>query len=452
MSTIETNSSKIVQFFERKETNAILFDQLSILTCIDISGSTSNKCPDNMTVLGRQFNICSEITGRPLVTSIKFSGNYFKYRYISNETQKLICWDNNAVLNPQNEISPTGLTIPSKIFDNEITSAAFNMAPIIIFSTDGQIQQNEVTNFSDKINSQLNNKIIVIGLIVCNKRSLNVSVIAPLLRAPNFLCLWNDIDTNITHTIISTGTAATYFPCPEFTDNYHNPIDLSQIKKMNMFAPIEIPPGFVILSSTNDQIKTINFDNFNLDLDESDIDLLLELKKSDWLTIIRHSFTVGKSDLIKSIASKIKLRINNIRAKLQYEYDNNSSNLTYKEQLNILVNEVNKLNPDQQIIDYARKLVIQMRDEIQIESARITRQINDIIRPNVAIVELIQSIVSEIEVAGNSMYNANVFLCSNRAKRATNVIDVDLDHIQVIDEASPLQSCLVCLEDSHLVL
>lgn len=207
------------------------------------------------------------------------------------KSDRIVYWNTDAILttNPRSD----GGTDPSCIFSKSTTENLFKNSEIILFLTDGEIGQHEVTKFSNNINKYLNKAlyvcIIVGSLYVYNLRNLNVSVIASIMMAPNVLCLYANVDNHKTYIISSKGNVSQMFLGKDFQE-----FDLGQLNQISISSQ-NLPSGHMVLSETNDSYKVIDIDK------ALGSNTVLNLTEEEWHTIIKYGALKNDLETVRTL-------------------------------------------------------------------------------------------------------------------------------------------------------
>src|SRR5258706_7608955 len=87
------------------------------------------------------------------------SHELYLVKLFNQQTIKRVTWNTKALEFSNNVYSNDG-TSPSSIFENPVTELIFDDAEVIIFMTDGEIDQSEVTRFAQSLEKRLNKLLI----------------------------------------------------------------------------------------------------------------------------------------------------------------------------------------------------------------------------------------------------------------------------------------------------
>lgn len=375
-----------------RSTESKRLEKCIVSAFIDCSGSTSSN-----NILKLEIKIVCDIVNNIVNKNIVFWDDNIKGIY-----------DNIDDI----DIRPHGWTDPSVILDNDDTYNILKKSDVIIFCTDGCIDNNEVTKFSDKLNNIINNKT-VINIIFTNDNP-NVSCIAPLISKSLYnINIHYNINTNKLIMLSERG----------FNKDFS---DISIIKDIYISNDV-IPDGYILINQTTDINKLINIDKFM----KSDISNI-ELSDKEWDNIIRYNIIIGK-------ISEIRKKIVNIQYKETEKIENEvKSSLKYYSRKNDILNYIIKHNN----IDNKEK--DELKKELEDIESLATREsyiYNSIIKKKLKLVknnwDRLRNIIYNIEKS-NNIYDSKQFLNldfgSNRAKRGliiTNNEYIKLNHNNV---------------------
>jgi hypothetical protein len=144
------------------------------------------------------------------------------------------------------------------------------------------------------------NKVLIVCIIidenVKDHSLINVSVIAPLIFAPNVLCLLFDGQTF--SVILTKG----------YIHLSQNSIDLTQMfSQMKLYERISIPDGMLIL---NDDLNQLIYSDFEKFIRLKDLDQMILIKKNQWKLIIQYAKINNQIDQLIYLVSTMKIHSN----------------------------------------------------------------------------------------------------------------------------------------------
>lgn len=312
---------------------------------IDASNSTSNKLKSiEKTILEAELSICNLI-----------------------EFNDIVIWNTKAfICSNISNIQSNGNRNPSSIFENNSTKEIFIKSDVIVFVTNGQIQQKNVTKFSLNLKNNLN-KMLIICIIVeenVEDRSLiNISVVAPLIFASNVLCLLFDGQTF--SVILSKGLIKKSYPISS------NSIDLKDI-----LNNIELNENLLI----EDDLLILN-ENIYLDFNKficlKNLDEMILIKENEWKIIIEYGKINNRFGELKYLISRM---INdsknfNLKSIVKQFYFNYLKKKNFIEKKILFLKQKN-LNENSQFI-------IQLEKELKQLSYQFNQDKNDYINQNI---------------------------------------------------------------------
>jgi len=391
------------------------FDKYTKAAFIDASGST-----------GTNYN------GKSILQVEKKLVNQ-----ILNTDEPRIYWSDFIV----NGSQPMNGTQPSCIFENTTSQNIFSNSEIVIFCTDGEIQQHEVTKFANKLKQHLN-KVLYVCIIVHYKKNdlsnLNISVIAPLMVAPNVLCVYHDFSYNNTKIIASKGPISNIYPNPESKIYSQLPnINIADLMKIRITDQV-IPNNLIVLSEDEERIRVA-------DVGELFNRPLLDCSFDEWLSVVKYCTVNGLNNKLRDLITKTRnIEINSIRTKdfplikerdrilnrmsAAYVNGNREEHLELKAQLDRIMDDARReeleyINVMRERLSPIKKKWDMLRDELfRLES-------------------------------GTGVYSlANFSFASNRAKRAECIEDDNDDDERVIFDGCREIECIVHLDNGPDVL
>lgn len=398
----------------KKESSRTTLDKLEIGKFIDNSGSTGSNIKDT--------NILS--IENDLLKNFK--------------TEKTIYW--NTEISFTN--SAGGGTNPCVILENQVSKKKFDSSDVIILCTDGEISDNDVKKFAEKLKSY-SNKLLFLCLIVNNSlddySKINVSVVAPLMLTNNVLCLYHAADKNKTFIIGSKGT---------ISQTYKNPISFNNLETINIddilkveLSTQQIPSKYLILNEINDEYICVDTSN----LFESKT---LDLNEEEWNVLIKYSLVNNKLDdlrIIINTTQRGELSDTKEYIKKNFKFDKikQKSDITTKmveAYMSKNIEEQQKLKLELELIrDSVRKEELEYMKYIKEKSDVVNKKWN-----------FVKNLLFQVE--SKDKYSLNNFsLSSNRANRAKEVDDDEEDE-KICFGDSPEIDCVICASKGPFVL
>lgn len=409
-----------------KENNIRYLSEHSISAFIDNSGSTSSRYL-NKSLLDIEIFLANKLIG---------------------ETNNMVYWNSDVSFG--SNICSTGGTYPDCIFKNNKSKQLFDSSDVILFFTDGEINQREVTSFSGELNSRLN-KALYICVIVNgnfdNLSSLDISVIAPMMLASNVLCLYHNANKNKNVVIASKGSIEKIYPNPtkmEFEDLQE--VNLEDLSKLRISSQ-NLPDECIVINETDDIYKLIDINKLY-----TQENLILELDENEWINLIKHSIVSNNLPKLRHIITRsqsIELE------KLQNDLKNNHTFPNVKKRDQIIDNmtqayisgnfeEQNRLKLELDTIrDIARKE--------EVESMQFLRKNMDNAKKKW---NVIRNMIHNIETGYNKYNLDNFSFASNRASRAGTISIDKLEEYEnmICYENCPEIDCAIHLDKGPCVL
>ncbi|CAF1345759.1 unnamed protein product [Rotaria sordida] len=401
---------------------------------IDNSGSTSSQLVSiGKNVLQAELSIC-QVT----------------------QFDHIVLWNTTAKLYTNIETAhPEGGTNPTTIFQNESTKNAFNKSDVIVFVTDGEIDNNSVTQFATHTKDNLN-KALVICIIVRNRfltpSQINVSVVAPLMIASNVLCLF--YDGEIFYILSSKGYISQFYKSSDDLTDYQklNTLNINELfHNIQIYEYTKIPDGYIPIRDNEEEMIAIDFNKF---LNTKDLNLISNLTENDWKTLIQYGKIGNKLHELRIFVSHMKnqsIEIDKEKLKLNFNF----KYLKQRDEIisNIVKLKLNEINNSIELNQYRQQLH-HISDQAKIEEIEYLKYINLNLHKNRQYWNNIQNLIHEQEIGS---YSINDFTFSsnraNRAKLLTINDDEYSDIINILDHTNvPLFQCAICMEQGPFVL
>ncbi len=409
-----------------KEYNIKDLSQHSVSAFIDNSGSTSTRF-SNGSLLDIETNLAKKLV---------------------NNIDNLVYW--NSGISFGSNVYSTGGTYPDCIFANNKSMQLFDSSEIILFFTDGEIDQSNVTSFSKKLNSRLNKALYVCVIVnrdFNNLSTLNISVIAPMMLASNVLCLYHNAHKNKNVVIASKGDISKYYPNPtkmEF-ENLQQ-VNFEDLLKLQISSQI-LPSDCVVINETSDSYKLIDINKLY-----TQENLVLELDEDEWVNLIKHSIVSNNLPKLRHIITRsqaVELE------KLQNDLKNNYTlyNVQKRDQiidsmtvayLSNNFEEQNKLKLELDAIkDIARKEEVEWMQFLRKNMDSAKKKWN-----------VIRNMIYNIETEHNKYSLNNFSFASNRASRASTIETDKLEEYEnmICYDGCPEIDCTVHLDKGPCVL
>jgi hypothetical protein len=236
-------------------THTAQIDSLDWCVCIDISGSTAAKIQTNRgieTVLQCEIDFVKQFISNFNIQSKKSDS----FDQVLSRLPRCILWDSAAKIFKYSSIDqlvPSDGTEPASIFKSPETATAISECDAMLILTDGEIDQNYVTDFGNhmlKIGGQLK---CVVGVLVgprpLSPANVNVSVLVPGMVGTYNGCILHYSGTD-PYVLWSSG---------EFKNNWNPPdIDASTTWDQLKSFPIKSLPRTTISSCDPTHVAMLN--------------------------------------------------------------------------------------------------------------------------------------------------------------------------------------------------
>jgi len=405
------------------------------LTAMDVSGSTGNELTlnnnNNMyrkvnTILDVEKSILSKFSAECLAWSEKLNGIYPN----ANDSR----------------IKSEGGTSPASIFTSEDSNVKISNTDILIMSTDGEIEQNQVQIFSNYLNKFTNIKMFI-GVLAGNKKlpsQMNISVFASMMNSDCIIVHSDNVDGRM-KLLYSNGAPSLTYPCPVIKDkNYDQLTDININELVNlrvMQMDSDIPEGYISLSDKQ-------YVNFKLLFEKKDIDqdmlmkinyqsLLMLCKTQNRLKEFRQWFNSYKpntvSEFSNPIETQISRQLNMIRSLLSQLSDP------------IIKPEIR--NDLEKLLATARQELPPMRVELEKARQEYQKLLNVISQDYRRFHDTILMDLHNIEKATYDLGDVR----SNRAARAERIQEtINLDQIK-IDEQTYRGEDSITLDENQIM-
>ncbi|CAF0804459.1 unnamed protein product [Didymodactylos carnosus] len=401
---------------------------------IDNSGSTTGQLVHvGKDILKAELSICQDI---------KFDN--------------IILWNSSAeICKDIKSARSTGGTDPQAIFKNGSTKEAFNTSDVIVFVTDGEIDNSSVTQFSTYLKDNLN-KALIISVIVNKKLAdpskINVSVVAPLMVGGNVLCLFYDGQTF--YVLSSKGYISNFYKSPDnLTDyKYLNTLNMKELfNNLDIYEYAKIPDGYISIRDDEEEILALDFNKF---MSVTDLDAVKQIGEEEWKTLIQYGKIGNKLAELRTFVTQMK----NTAVRSDMATIKTKFNFKYSKQRDDIVAKIValKADPDADAEQLAafRKDLHEISDKAKVEELEYIKYVNSNLHTTRQFWNNIQNMIHEQEVGS---YSINDFsFASNRANRAKTVTENDDDYgdtLNVLDHSGvPNIECAICMEQGPAVL
>lgn len=409
-----------------KECQTRNFSQHNVSAFIDNSGSTSTKF-SNLSILESEIELAKKLV---------------------KESHNMVYWNSSVCHGPN--IYPIGGTNPHCIFADNRSKQLYDSSDIILFFTDGDISQSDVTSFSNELKNRLNKALYI--CVIVNKHfdnldKLNISVIAPMMLASNVLCLYHNEHKNKNVVIASKGNISKYYPTPtkmNFGDLQE--VTFEDLLELQISSQV-LPNDSIVINETDDIYKLIDINKlYTME------NIALELSEEEWINLIKHSLISNNLPKLRQIITKSQSdELEKLKNELieKYTMDNVKKKDKIIEAMTLayLANnfeEQNKLKHElDNVKDIARKEELGWMEFLRKNMDIAKKKWN-----------AIRNMIHNIETENNKYSLNNFSFASNRASRA-NTVDTDkLDEYEniICYDDCPEIDCTIHLDKGPCVL
>jgi len=410
--------AEFIQLVEKKPNSSVSILDTKLGLFVDNSGSTSGSIGKYGNILGIELNLLK--------------------LFVVNKKLELTLWNSVATFRKPgyfNRFVANGGTQPSSIMTNISTKESFETCDPIVFTTDGEIQSHEITNFANCIKNIIPNKTIICVLVndSTDFEHINISVFAPFLMAKNVLICHYVDKLTILHT-------KGYFK--EQFRNFQK-YDLDTLLKLDVITNATvIPSGSLVLSETETHVITYNLDTLLL---QETFDIS-SIRTEDWDNIIQNAKLVDK-------LSQLRERINvwrNDTIRKEMAILKETSEMPITKRKNELIELITKTDDSEQKKVLSSQLS-GLLAEANAEEIRVMKNIHakmSIIR---SYWDVVRQTLHHYESASYSLNDMTY--SSNRAARAKQVSMEDefLTNVS-IHESVPEIDCAIHLDKGPAVL
>lgn len=148
------------------------------------------------------------------------------------------------------------------------------------------------------------NKLLIVPIIISERVEdyslMNVSVIAPLIFAPNVLSLF--YDGQIFTVILAKGSISSFYSIGQ------NLVDFNEIfDKVKLKEKVLIPDQMLILNEDLNQLTYLDFNQF---IHLNYLDEIIPLELNQWKMIIQYAKITNRLDQLKYFVSAMKISSN----------------------------------------------------------------------------------------------------------------------------------------------
>jgi deoxyinosine 3'endonuclease (endonuclease V) len=390
------------------------FSQVAVL--IDKSGSTQSP------PLGTSISFAVRDVLRQEIALAKEFTNAFL-----NPIYKVIVWDTNATAvewsDESEKIYPSGGTYPSRILRDSVSNVILRASEIVLFMTDGEISQGEVTNFANSL-KDLDMKTLIVCVLYSSRD--DISVFSPFFDMPKLLVVSYDLRLLHSRGIDKWKTGSK--------------ITIDELINLELHCPIKIPFSHVILKDDENVAISVEFDALSFLP-------CAEVRQADWTAIATKAKTLGKiSELYNSVSNWKKEDCQELYAQL----NNRQPSALEKKKRNLIEQIMRARESGNNYSELSAELhaLNETEDDHQVE----LRQLQILLRERMQFWDQVYSILSHYQQA---TYSLNSFVySSNRVNRAKVLGDGEIEEIQIAYDwyDSPTISCSICLSDGPAVI
>ena len=352
---------------------------------------------------------------------------------------KIVGWSNNATVSMNGQFKvERGGTDPSSIFRNSESAKIFNESEVIVFLTDGEIAQNNVTSFAKNCNGKLHKTLILCGLISKNKGThSNISVFAPLLDAPNIVCFQYDGENDDIATILtSKGSISTLM-------HVGKTIHLEELCDIFITdAYAKIPKKNLVCNETSDEIMSIDLQGFINYVNSNAFswdEIGSHIEKVNWSLILRNAKVTGTTDVIRNIINKLK----HSQSEYVKSFVKNNHDMPFCEQRDALVVRVVEMKNNNEDYFHLKDELNELINKARLEEHEFSVHMKQRMTNATKIWDGIKNELFELE---KGSYSLNDFVfSSNRANRAkqTNLEEItELESVLSHDNVPEIECCI----------
>ena len=354
------------------------------------------------------YGIFVDVSGSTEARAIKIEKKIIDNILAVRNDAKIVEWSSTArvgrVLNNQwdNSNVEFGGTYPHCIFSTPETRKIYRDSSKLIIITDGAIDKTNVSKMSKYVEEFSDTKTLVVCLLInCD----NVSVFAPYLSCPEFVCIdFNDVQGEF---LCVRGTLS-----HKFTEG-------SKIKNISeiicdTYVYPDLAPNELIISSDYGggtmSIETIDFEQLiNIDPNSISYELALRLADIDWETILLRALSSNRVSLLREVVKKVKK--SNIQGAVETKANDEKNRL-----LSCLPE-----NPDQETVNRLQLAVINARQEAVDNKKRASKVSN-----------VFADILQRIDGVDSVGYSSSVFLSARTSRsHEARAIDSEIDYTHV---------------------
>jgi len=357
---------------------------------------------------------------------------------------KLVFWNNTVIVRP-NKLRSEGGTTPQCIFTNAQARQFFTDADIIIFTTDGEIYERDVSIFANQLKNYLN-KILFICVFVSSGltdlTNLNVSVMSPMMIGTNVLCLYLDTTEQIPRILATKGAIATKFPSPSSFVLSKLPVfNVKQLLELEL-NKINIPHNCLLLGENETDYIVIELSEL------AKADVIPNLDATSWEILIQHAMVTGTVDKIRDLISRSRnLEIQTVKRECQTKFD-----FSWIKQRDQLMDQMAKAYVEGQtdLQQECAKQLERIRDSARLEEltyAEFVKKNLDVVRGKW---DRIRGVLATFDNSRDKFSLGN--FASNRAARAQSITDEEIDLDNIILEGGPEIECIIHLDKGPAVL
>lgn len=344
--------------------------------------------------------------------------------------RNIVTWNSVAKnIRGTGEMYSTGGTDPSCIFSNEKTKAVFNSSNVIVFLTDGEVSNSEVTRFATHCKGAVNKQLVVCVLVnPSSNGSENVSVFAPLFDGPNVVCfICNEFsNTGEMKVGFSKGHISYKYP----TGSNMTLLELLSYEVNNVYK--NVPKDHLIVKETDKYVYSLNMNEFfALALSEKcrwdDIKDIVD-SYMDWDIVLRNAKVNNRLADVRDVVNKLR------NMDIKYNSDKLKESLKTPA-IDLRDSLVRQIKERTGTTDTNDKDVSELREQLKkvIPDARIEEStLNSFIKKNISEHnDRWEKLRRDIHDMEKSSYSLNEFTFSaNRAARAKMIDENAVDDLE----------------------
>jgi len=337
-----------------------------------------------------------------------------------------------------------GGTDPSCIFKDAKAKKMFEDCSVLTFITDGEISAGSVTKFSKEISS-LNKTLVICCLVSNSYADQNVSVFAPLLNAPNVLCLhYNGDMENDASVLVSKG-------CVEQRYAKGTVVSINDLPNINLSDRYSnVPKGNLVIRDSDNIVVSMDVNRFYSLIESSSItwaDVKEHIANIDFDVVTRHAKVNNDIDRLRKVVNKLEqLYKANVKEDSATRFD-----MAYTKKKDELVARLTEMRANGEDISGFKEELKDLTNQSRIEELEYAKFLKEEMATGS---KLFESVKANLHAMEKASYSLNEYMfSSNRAQRAKTISDnVDELEATLVHVDVPEQECVILMDESPAVL